>query len=171
MEMFYFIYALTFWIKLCFKEDCYFYTVRWAPCQIINSSLGPSAIFSTRVRETGKNFRGTPTRAQALCGGHKCGWNLSYNFRFPNLSIHVPLYLWTKKRLKFSLAYIDSRDLGHFHPILFVFPLGIKYVVDTGKVKTKFYDKITGVSTFQVTWTSKAQANQRAGRAGSSIVL
>ena len=43
---------------------------------------------------------------------------------------------------------------------------GIKYVVDTGKVKTKFYDKITGVSTFLVTWTSKAQANQRAGRAG-----
>ena len=42
----------------------------------------------------------------------------------------------------------------------------IKYVVDTGKVKTKFYDKVTGVSTFRVTWTSKAGANQRAGRAG-----
>ncbi|XP_046579366.1 probable ATP-dependent RNA helicase DHX37 [Haliotis rubra] len=42
----------------------------------------------------------------------------------------------------------------------------IKYVVDTGKVKTKFYDKVTGVSTFRVTWTSKAAANQRAGRAG-----
>ena len=27
---------------------------------------------------------------------------------------------------------------------------GIKYVVDCGKVKTKFYDKLTGVSTFQV---------------------
>ncbi|CAB4066530.1 DHX37 [Lepeophtheirus salmonis] len=43
---------------------------------------------------------------------------------------------------------------------------GIKYVVDTGKVKTKFYDKVTGVSTYHVTWVSKAQANQRAGRAG-----
>eukprot|EP00095_Tigriopus_kingsejongensis_P006161 maker-scaffold40_size501252-snap-gene-2.13 protein:Tk06161 transcript:maker-scaffold40_size501252-snap-gene-2.13-mRNA-1 annotation:"atp-dependent rna helicase kurz" len=43
---------------------------------------------------------------------------------------------------------------------------GIKYVVDTGKVKTKFYDKLTGVSTYQVTWTSKAASNQRAGRAG-----
>ncbi|XP_050408346.1 probable ATP-dependent RNA helicase DHX37 [Patella vulgata] len=42
----------------------------------------------------------------------------------------------------------------------------IKYVVDTGKVKTKFYDKVTGVSTFKVTWTSQASANQRAGRAG-----
>ncbi|XP_067683944.1 probable ATP-dependent RNA helicase DHX37 [Haliotis asinina] len=42
----------------------------------------------------------------------------------------------------------------------------IKYVVDTGKTKTKFYDKVTGVSTFRVTWTSKASANQRAGRAG-----
>ncbi|KAH3887884.1 probable ATP-dependent RNA helicase DHX37 [Dreissena polymorpha] len=43
---------------------------------------------------------------------------------------------------------------------------GIKYVVDTGKMKTKFYDKVTGVSTFRVTWTSKASADQRAGRAG-----
>ncbi|XP_021370446.1 probable ATP-dependent RNA helicase DHX37 [Mizuhopecten yessoensis] len=42
----------------------------------------------------------------------------------------------------------------------------VKYVVDTGKVKTKFYDKVTGVSTFRITWTSSASANQRAGRAG-----
>ncbi|CAB0016604.1 unnamed protein product, partial [Nesidiocoris tenuis] len=43
---------------------------------------------------------------------------------------------------------------------------GVKYVVDSGKVKTKLYDKLTGVSAFDVTWTSKAAANQRAGRAG-----
>jgi len=43
---------------------------------------------------------------------------------------------------------------------------GVKYVVDTGKVKVKHWDKVTGVSTFQVDWTSQAQANQRAGRAG-----
>jgi len=43
---------------------------------------------------------------------------------------------------------------------------GVKYVVDTGKVKTKFYDKITGVTTFVVTWISQAAGNQRAGRAG-----
>ncbi|XP_069727447.1 probable ATP-dependent RNA helicase DHX37 [Phaenicophaeus curvirostris] len=43
---------------------------------------------------------------------------------------------------------------------------GIKYVVDCGKVKKRFYDKITGVSSFQVTWISQASANQRAGRAG-----
>ncbi|XP_067163038.1 probable ATP-dependent RNA helicase DHX37 isoform X1 [Apteryx mantelli] len=43
---------------------------------------------------------------------------------------------------------------------------GIKYVVDCGKVKKRFYDKITGVSSFRVTWTSQASANQRAGRAG-----
>ena len=42
----------------------------------------------------------------------------------------------------------------------------IRYVVDTGRVKTKFYDKVTGVSSFHVTWTSQAAANQRAGRAG-----
>nr|XP_056715451.1 probable ATP-dependent RNA helicase DHX37 [Euleptes europaea] len=43
---------------------------------------------------------------------------------------------------------------------------GVKYVVDCGKVKKRFYDKITGVSSFKVTWTSQASANQRAGRAG-----
>merc|ERR1719312_893332 len=43
---------------------------------------------------------------------------------------------------------------------------GVKYVVDPGKVKTKFYDKVTGVTTFVVTWISQAAANQRAGRAG-----
>ena len=34
------------------------------------------------------------------------------------------------------------------------------------KTKTKFYDKVTGVSTFRVTWVSQASADQRAGRAG-----
>lgn len=43
---------------------------------------------------------------------------------------------------------------------------GIKYVVDCGKVKKRFYDRVTGVSSFKVTWTSQASANQRAGRAG-----
>jgi ATP-dependent RNA helicase DHX37/DHR1 len=33
-------------------------------------------------------------------------------------------------------------------------------------VKTKYYDKLTGVSTFRIEWTSKASANQRTGRAG-----
>lgn len=33
-------------------------------------------------------------------------------------------------------------------------------------MKTKLYDKVTGVSTFKITWTSKASADQRAGRAG-----
>lgn len=42
----------------------------------------------------------------------------------------------------------------------------IKYVVDTGKTKIKLYDKVTGVNSFVVTWTSKASADQRAGRAG-----
>ncbi|XP_038619238.1 probable ATP-dependent RNA helicase DHX37 [Tachyglossus aculeatus] len=42
----------------------------------------------------------------------------------------------------------------------------IKYVVDCGKVKKRFYDKVTGVSSFRVSWTSQASADQRAGRAG-----
>nr|CAG8440501.1 12065_t:CDS:10 [Entrophospora candida] len=43
---------------------------------------------------------------------------------------------------------------------------GIKYVVDCGKVKQRKYDAITGVQSFTIDWTSKASADQRAGRAG-----
>ncbi|KAJ3333229.1 ATP-dependent RNA helicase dhx37 [Blyttiomyces sp. JEL0837] len=43
---------------------------------------------------------------------------------------------------------------------------GIKYVVDCGKVKEKRYESTNGVQTFQIGWTSKASADQRAGRAG-----
>ncbi|CAN7986144.1 unnamed protein product [Ixodes hexagonus] len=42
----------------------------------------------------------------------------------------------------------------------------VKYVVDTGKVKMRVYDKVTGISAFIITWVSKASADQRAGRAG-----
>lgn len=42
----------------------------------------------------------------------------------------------------------------------------VKYVIDTGKTKVKLYDKMTGVTSFVIYWTSKASANQRAGRAG-----
>ncbi|GLV38461.1 kurz [Carabus blaptoides fortunei] len=42
----------------------------------------------------------------------------------------------------------------------------IKYVIDTGKTKQKLYDKITGATKYTITWTSKASADQRAGRAG-----
>ncbi|KAF9929296.1 putative ATP-dependent RNA helicase DHR1 [Linnemannia zychae] len=42
----------------------------------------------------------------------------------------------------------------------------IRYVVDSGKSKERHYDKETGIQTFQVGWTSKASATQRAGRAG-----
>ncbi|XP_071946608.1 probable ATP-dependent RNA helicase DHX37 [Antedon mediterranea] len=43
---------------------------------------------------------------------------------------------------------------------------GVKYVVDTGRVKKRYYDNVTGVSSFKITWTSKASADQRSGRAG-----
>lgn len=42
----------------------------------------------------------------------------------------------------------------------------IKYVIDSGRQKTRLYDKVTGVSAYVVTYCSKASANQRAGRAG-----
>ena len=42
----------------------------------------------------------------------------------------------------------------------------VRYVVDTGRVKRRLVDRITGVSTFKVDWCSQASAEQRAGRAG-----
>ena len=47
----------------------------------------------------------------------------------------------------------------------------IKYVVDTGKVKNKLYDKTTGIYTHLVEWCAKSSADQRAGRSGRSIWL
>ena len=44
----------------------------------------------------------------------------------------------------------------------------IKYVVDSGKVKERQYDPSTAVASFDVSWTSKASADQRMGRAGRS---
>ncbi|KAL4750196.1 hypothetical protein BDW72DRAFT_194064 [Aspergillus terricola var. indicus] len=43
---------------------------------------------------------------------------------------------------------------------------GIRYVFDCGRAKEKQYDLETGVQKFQISWISKASANQRAGRAG-----
>ncbi|PRQ35976.1 putative RNA helicase [Rosa chinensis] len=43
---------------------------------------------------------------------------------------------------------------------------GIKYVVDTGKVKVKKYNPSNSMETFEVEWMSKASADQRKGRAG-----
>ena len=42
----------------------------------------------------------------------------------------------------------------------------MSYVVDTGRQKAKSYDTKTGVASFDISWISKAAANQRAGRAG-----
>ncbi|KAJ7069790.1 P-loop containing nucleoside triphosphate hydrolase protein [Mycena amicta] len=43
---------------------------------------------------------------------------------------------------------------------------GIRYVVDCGRAKERRYDTANGIQAFQVAWTSKASASQRAGRAG-----
>uniref|UniRef100_A0A336MTZ8 RNA helicase n=2 Tax=Culicoides sonorensis TaxID=179676 RepID=A0A336MTZ8_CULSO len=43
---------------------------------------------------------------------------------------------------------------------------GIKYVIDSGMVKMRTHDPITGIDTLKVSQISKAQALQRAGRAG-----
>ncbi|KAL6204305.1 hypothetical protein ACLB2K_021573 [Fragaria x ananassa] len=43
---------------------------------------------------------------------------------------------------------------------------GIKYVVDTGRVKVKNYNSSNGMETYNIEWISKASAAQRKGRAG-----
>lgn len=43
---------------------------------------------------------------------------------------------------------------------------GIRYVLDAGKVKSRDFDPRTGVQRFVTGWTSRASADQRAGRAG-----
>ncbi|KAJ3187271.1 ATP-dependent RNA helicase dhx37 [Irineochytrium annulatum] len=43
---------------------------------------------------------------------------------------------------------------------------GIRYVVDCGKVKERRFESQTSIQTFQIGWTSRASADQRAGRAG-----
>lgn len=43
---------------------------------------------------------------------------------------------------------------------------GITYVVDAGRVKSKVFDKASGMTSYKVDWTSRASADQRAGRAG-----
>ncbi|KAI1729935.1 helicase associated domain (HA2) domain-containing protein [Ditylenchus destructor] len=42
----------------------------------------------------------------------------------------------------------------------------IRYVVDSGKEKRREFDSVTGVSRFNITWVSRASADQRSGRAG-----
>nr|XP_012232791.1 PREDICTED: probable ATP-dependent RNA helicase kurz [Linepithema humile] len=42
----------------------------------------------------------------------------------------------------------------------------VRYVIDSGRCKTRMYDKVTGVSTYHICYTNKAAASQRAGRAG-----
>jgi len=50
---------------------------------------------------------------------------------------------------------------------MFILILSVLWILSVlQQVKTKLYDKVTGVSTFRVTWISKASAEQRAGRAG-----
>lgn len=43
---------------------------------------------------------------------------------------------------------------------------GIRYVVDCGRAKEKRYNIDTGITSYEVDWTSKASAEQRTGRAG-----
>lgn len=43
---------------------------------------------------------------------------------------------------------------------------GIRYVFDAGRSKERVVDQETGVQSFEISWISKASAEQRAGRAG-----
>ncbi|KAI1717169.1 helicase associated domain (HA2) domain-containing protein [Ditylenchus destructor] len=73
----------------------------------------------------------------------------------------LPLYSLlssAKQKLVFDPAPEGTR--------LCVVATNIRYVVDSGKEKRREFDSVTGVSRFNVTWISRASADQRSGRAG-----
>lgn len=43
---------------------------------------------------------------------------------------------------------------------------GVKYVIDSGMVKERWFDSSSGMNVLRVSWISQSSANQRAGRAG-----
>jgi ATP-dependent RNA helicase DHX37/DHR1 len=83
----------------------------------------------------------------------------------------LPLYsmLPTSEQMKIFQPVSDDRRLvvvaTNVAETSITIP-GIRYVVDAGKVKEKVWEQRTSLSYFQLSWTSKASANQRAGRAG-----
>ena len=89
-----------------------------------------------------------------------------------NAQLHIlPLYsmLPTKEQLKIFDAPPEGSRLivlaTNIAETSLTIP-GIRYVFDTGRVKEKKYNHLSGVQTFEVGWISKASAEQRKGRAG-----
>lgn len=89
-----------------------------------------------------------------------------------NARIHIlPMYsmLPTKEQLKIFDAPPNGSRLivlaTNIAETSLTIP-GIRYVFDSGRVKEKKYNHVTGVQSFEVGWISKASAEQRKGRAG-----
>ncbi|KAF7513451.1 hypothetical protein GJ744_008745 [Endocarpon pusillum] len=89
-----------------------------------------------------------------------------------SLSVHLlPLYsqLPTKEQLRVFATPPDGSRLivlaTNVAETSLTIP-GIRYVFDCGRSKERVYDQSTSVQKFEVTWISKASAEQRAGRAG-----
>lgn len=88
------------------------------------------------------------------------------------LKMHVlPLYslLPTKEQMKvFDPPLEGSRQIilaTNVAETSLTIP-GIQYVFDCGRSKERRFDKDNGVQSYEISWVSKASANQRAGRAG-----
>ena len=54
----------------------------------------------------------------------------------------------------------------HWHSCIEIVQYSVALHVLCLQVKRRYYDKVTGISTFRVEWVSQASAAQRAGRAG-----
>ncbi|KAK8856409.1 P-loop containing nucleoside triphosphate hydrolase protein [Apiospora arundinis] len=88
------------------------------------------------------------------------------------LKMHIlPLYslLPTKEQMKvFDPSPEGSRQIilaTNVAETSLTIP-GIQYVFDCGRSKERRFDKANGVQSYEISWISKASANQRAGRAG-----
>ncbi|CEP03331.1 RNA helicase [Plasmodiophora brassicae] len=89
----------------------------------------------------------------------------------PNEMIALPLHaqLSPEAQMRVFASYPDDMRLvvvaTNVAETSLTIP-NIRYVVDSGRHKERVYDPSTGVSSFIVSWISKASADQRSGRAG-----
>lgn len=89
---------------------------------------------------------------------------------------HAPLKVWPLHSALPPQKQLETfqRSTGNYRRVIVATNIaetsvtlpGIKFVIDTGVVKTKKYDAATGLDSLKVTKISQAQAWQRTGRAG-----
>ena len=97
----------------------------------------------------------------------------SHDAQFKRLQL-VPIGLYASLPSSQQMLVFEPSILGKTRKVIFSTNVaetsitipGVKYVIDTGKVKTRNFNSRTGFESLKVENISKAQAEQRSGRAG-----